>query len=53
MPTHLAHLAACKATVQLVTKYETREMLLIANSLQREAFNYQKEKHCTSENYVR
>lgn len=50
---HLAHLAAYKATVQLVTKYETREMLLIANSLQREAFNYQKEKHCTSQNYVR
>lgn len=50
---HLAHLAVCKATVQLVTKYETREMLLIANSLHCEAIHCQKEKHCTSQTYVR
>lgn len=31
---HLAHLAGCKATV---SKYETREMLLIASSLHHEA----------------
>lgn len=50
---HLANLAVCKATLQLVTKYESREMLLIVNSLHHEAINSQKEKHCTSQTYAR
>lgn len=48
---HLADMAVCKATVQLINKYETREMLLIA--MHHEAINYQKEKHCTSQTYTR
>lgn len=50
---HLAKLAVCKATVQLVTKYETRETPLMANTLHHEAIKYQKEKHCTSQTYTR
>lgn len=45
------YLASCKAIVKLVTKYETAEMLLIANFLHYKAINYQKEKHYSSQTY--
>lgn len=47
------YLASSKATVKLVTKCETGERLLIANFLHHEAINYQKEKHYSSQTYLR
>jgi len=46
-------LASCKAIVKLVTNHETGEMLLIANPLHQEAINCQKEKHYSSQTYIR